>query len=106
MSIEHRKEMLLQQLDLSGMEGWPGTNHATTHALLAKYHDIFSLEPGELSCTGLAKHEVRLVDDEPFKGRLCRIPPPLVEEVRVHVKEMLEEGAIHPAKAHGVMLSC
>ena len=31
MSIEHRKEMLLQQLDLLGLEGWSGTNHTSTH---------------------------------------------------------------------------
>ena len=37
------------------------------HTLLAKYHDIFSLEPGDLGCTDVAKHEIRVVDDEPFK---------------------------------------
>ena len=69
MSIEQRKEMLLQQLDLSGLEEWSGANCVSAHALLTEYHDIFSLEPGELGCTGLAKHEIRVVDDEPFKER-------------------------------------
>ena len=27
MTTEQRKEMLLQQLDLSGLEEWSGTNH-------------------------------------------------------------------------------
>ena len=67
MSIEWRKEMLLQQLDLSGLEGWSGINNASAHTLLTKYHNIFSLEPGELGCTILAKHEIQVVDDEPFK---------------------------------------
>ena len=99
--------MFLQQLDLSGLEGWPGTNHASTHALLTGYHDIFSLKPGELGCTGLAKQEIRVVDDEPFKERLLRIPPPMVEEVRVHMKEILESGAIHPSQSpwgHAIVL--
>ena len=69
MSIEQRKELLLQQLDLSGLEGWSGTNHASTHALLTEYHDIFLLEPGELGCTSLAKHEIKVVDGKPFKER-------------------------------------
>ena len=98
MSIEHRKEMLLHQLDLSGLEGWSGANHTSAHALLTVYHDI-SLEPGELGCTNLVKHEIRVVDDEPFKARFQRIPPLMVEEVRAHVKEMLEAGAIHPSQS-------
>ena len=39
--------MLLQQLDLSGLEGWSGANNMSAHALLTEYHDIFLLEPGE-----------------------------------------------------------
>ena len=77
----------VQQLDLSGLEEWSRENYASMHALLTKYHEIFSLEPGELSCTDLAKHEIRVVDDEPFKERFQRIPPPMVEEVTAHVKE-------------------
>ena len=86
--------MLLQQLDLSGLEGWPGANCASACALLTKYHDIFSLEPGELGCTGLVKHEIRAVDDETFKERFKRIPPPMVDKMRTHMKEMLEVDAI------------
>ena len=70
--------------------------------LLAEYHDIFSLEPGELGCTNLAKHEIRVVDDEPFKEQFKRIPPPMVDKVQTHVK-MLEVCAICPVKVHGVM---
>ena len=67
MSVERRREVLLQQLDLSGLEWWFEANQVAVHTLLAMYHDIFSLEPGELGCTDLAKHEVRVVDDEPLK---------------------------------------
>ena len=99
MSIKCRKETLLQQLDLLGLEGWSGANCTSTHALLTEYHNIFSLEPEELGCTGLPKHEIRVVDDEAFKERFWRIPPPMVEEVRVHVKEIFEAGAIHPSQS-------
>ena len=99
MCIEHRKEMLLHQLDLSGLEGWSGTKCTSAQTLSAKYHDIFSLEPGQLGCMGVIKHEIRVVDDEPFKERFQRIPLPMVEEVRAHMKEILEVGTIHPSQS-------
>ena len=68
-------------------------------ALLAEYHDIFSLEPGELGFTDLAKHEIGVVDDEPFKEWFQRIPPPMVGKVQAHMKEMLEVGAICPSQS-------
>ena len=91
--------MLLQWLDLSGLEGWTGANHSSTHALLTKYLNIFSLETGELDCTGLVKHGIKVVDDEPLKEIFWRIPPPMVEEVRAYMKEMLEVGAIFPSQS-------
>ena len=106
LSIELRKETPLQQLDLSGLEGWSGGSCTSTHVLLTEYHNIISLEPVELCCTSLAKHEV--VDYEPFKDRFQQIPPPMVKEVRVHMKEMLEMGAIHPSQSpwcNAVMLA-
>ena len=45
------------------------------------------------------KHEIRVVDDEPFKERFWRISPPMVEEVRAWVKEMLEVVAICPSQS-------
>ena len=91
--------MLLQQLDLSGLKGWLGANHTSVHALLIEYHNFFLLETGELGCTSIAKHEIQVVNDEPFKGRFWRIPSSMVEEVKVHIKEMLEVGAIHPSQS-------
>ena len=98
MSVEYRKKVLFQQLDLSGLEGWSVETQAATHTLLAEYHDIFSLEPEELGCTDLPKHEIRVID-KPFKKRFQRIPPPMVDEVCAHMKEMLEAGAICPSQS-------
>ena len=63
--------------------------------MLDGYHDVFLLEPRELGCSDLTKHEIRVVDDEPFKERFQRIPSPMVEEIQTHMKEMLEVGTIH-----------
>ena len=48
MSVEQRKEVLFQQQYLSSLEGWSGKDQVATIALLAEYHNIFSLEPGKL----------------------------------------------------------
>ena len=45
MLVEKRREVLLQQLCLSGLEGWSEANQAAAHTLFAEYHDIFPLEP-------------------------------------------------------------
>ena len=58
MSVEHRKEML------------------ASHNLLTKYHNIFSLESRELGCTNLAKHDIQVVDDEPFRRDFKGFPLP------------------------------
>ena len=99
MSIEQKKEMLIQQLNLSGLEGWSEANCTSAHTLLTEYHNIFLLDTGESGCTSLAKHEIWVVDDEPFKERSQRILPPMVAEVRAHMKEMCEMGAIYPSQS-------
>ena len=107
--MEQRKGALFQQLDLSGLEGWSGKDKVATHALLVEYHYIFSLQPGELGCTDLAKHEIKFANNEPFKERFRRIPPPMVGEVHVHMEEMLKVGTIHPSQnpwCNAIMLVC
>ena len=106
LSVEQRKEVLFQQLDLSGLKGWSAKNRATAHSVLAEYHEIFSLEAGEVGCTDLVKHEIKVTDDEPFKERFQRIPPPMVDEVCALMKEMLEVGSFSQARACGAMLLC
>ena len=63
-------------------------------SLLQKWLPIFSKGPTDLGNTDLIQHEIHLQDDTPFKDPYRRIPPALYEEVREHLKEMLEAGAI------------
>ena len=86
MSVEQRREVVFQQLDLTGLEQWSDKNQVATCTLVAEYHNIFSLDPGELGCTDLTKHKIRIVDNKPFKERFWRIPPPMVDEVQAHMK--------------------
>ena len=69
------------------------------HWLLAKYHDMFSLDPAELGCTHSTEHTIWVTDNTPFKEQFRWIPPPLVEEVRNQLKEILESGTIRPSQS-------
>ena len=42
--------------------------------LLAKYHDIFSLDQVELGCTHSTEHAIKVTDDTPFKEHFRQIP--------------------------------
>ena len=77
---------------------WPPKLAARAIRLLLEYH-IFSLEPHKIGCTDVMEHDIELLDHEPFKERFCRIAPPLVEEVRQHIQEMLDGGAICPSQS-------
>ena len=110
MSVEWRKWDFLPATGVI----WPGgvvwqKNQAAARVLLAEYHDIFFLEPGKFGCTALAKHEIRVINDEPFKEKFQKIPPPMVDEVHAHVTEMLDVGAIHPSQSpwcNAILLVC
>ena len=67
--------------------------------MLIEHHNIFSLEQNEIGCTDTAEHVIELLDTEPFKKRFRQIASPLVEEVREHIQEMLDGGAICPSQS-------
>ena len=57
----------------------------------------------------MVKHEVKVIDNELFKDRFQRIPPPMVDEVCAHMKEILEVGTICPSQSlwcSAVVLVC
>ena len=97
LTVRQRQEKLSEELDLSGLESWSPKLVAVTQSLLAEYHNIFSLEPSELGCTHSTKHLIKVTDDTPYMEFLRCIPLPLVEEVSVHLQEMLDSGTICPS---------
>ena len=90
--------MLLDKLDLSGLDAWPKEQVEKARGLLKEYHDIFFLEKQDMGHTKAAEHKIVLKDPDtpPFKERFHRIPPPQLDEVREHLKLMLDAGVIRP----------
>ena len=101
LSETERQDLLLQKLDLSGLEAWPQEQAEQAHSLLKEYHDIFSLEKRDMGHTNATEHKIVLKDPDtsPFKEHFCRIPPPQLDEVREHLKLMLDAGVIWPSNS-------
>lgn len=61
---------------------------------LSQWQSVFSQGPNDSGRTNLVEHEIHLETEQPFKEPHRKIPPALLQEVREHLKEMLEIGAI------------
>ena len=96
-----RQVLLLDKLDLSGLEAWPKEQAEEAHSLLWEYHDIFYLEKQDMGHTTATKHKIILKDPDtpPFKEHFHRIPPPQLDEVREHLKLMLDAGVVRPSNS-------
>ena len=99
LTMRQRYGKLFNELDLSGLDLWAPELADKAHQLLAEYHDVFSLDLAELGCTHSTKHTIKVTDDTPFKERFRQIPLLMVEEVRDHLREMLESSTIRPSQS-------
>ena len=99
LTVRQRHGKLFNELDLGGLDSWTLELADAACQLLAKYHNVFSLDPADLGCTHSMEHIIKVTDDTTFKEQFRQIPPTLVEEVRNHLKEMLESGAIRPSQS-------
>ena len=96
-----RQDLLLKKLDLLGLEAWSKEQAEKVCSLLKEYHDIFLLEKCDMGHTNATKHIIVLknLDTLPFKECFRRIPPPQLDEVREHLKLMLDAGVIRPSNS-------
>ena len=67
--------------------------------VLGKWKHVFSTGPNDIGCTDTLKHKIILEDPKPFKQPYRKIPPGMYEEVRQHIKDMLEAGVIRESES-------
>ena len=67
LTVRQRQGKLFDKLDLSSLDLWTPELADAAHWLLAKYHDMFSLDPAELGCTHSMEHIIKVTDNNPFK---------------------------------------
>ena len=94
-----KEKLLFDKIDLSGADSWDPKLVEEAKQLFREYAHIFALESLDMGHTSMVKHEIRLDNYTPFKERYCRIPPHLFDEVKNHLKEMIEVGAIRKSNS-------
>ena len=97
------KGWVLEALDLQGLKEWPELEQKQTRELLLKWEHLFTHSNLDLGKTALIKHKIRLTEQTPFKERYRCIPPHMYDDMRAHIQEMLDTGAIR--KSHSLWVS-
>ena len=69
LTVRQRHGKLFDKLDLSSLDSWTPELADIACQLLAKYHDMFLLDPAELGCTHSTEHIIKVTDDTPFKEK-------------------------------------
>ena len=95
-SLPSSDDTFLQQFDLSHLET---STQEDLQELLSNWQKIFSTGKTDLGHTNIVKHKIELLNDTPFKDKPRRIPPQFYEEVRQHLQELLDAGAIEPSSS-------
>ena len=88
---------ILHKLNLSGMKDWKPSLQKAAQDLICEFTYIFSHDDLDLSKTSIVKHSIKVNDPVLFKEWCRCIPPGMYEEVKVHIQEMLDVGAIRPS---------
>ena len=98
-SIEDDGSWILDLIDLSGLDNWPEHLQIEAKEMLKRNARVFSKTDMDMGRTNLVKHYIKLADPVPFKEVYRRIPPQMYDEVKTHIQEMLDLGAIRPSNS-------
>lgn len=67
--------------------------------LLREYNDIFSEGETDIGHFTDVKHQINLSDESPFKQRYRRISPSMIDEVRLHIEQLLSAGIVRKSRS-------
>ena len=94
-----KERLQFDKIHLSGADSWDPKLAEEAKQLFREYAYIFALESLDMGHTSMVKHEIKLDNYTPFKERYRRIPLHLFNEVKNHLKEMIEVGAIRKSNS-------
>ena len=92
---EGRVKKIFESLNLQGIESWNEQQQQSAKTLITEYQYLFAMNLSELGKTSLIQHDIKLDDMTPFRERYCWLPPHQYKEVKKHLQEILDIGAIH-----------
>ena len=93
-----KKGWILEVLNLQGLEDWLEAEQEQARKLLLKWKHLFAHSSLDLGKTSLIKNQIELTDLMPFKECYQCIPPHMYDDVKAHLQEMQDIGAIR--KSH------
>ena len=97
-TIDDNKASLPDGISLENADLNEKEKERATH-LFQKWDSVFSKSLADMGHTKLVEHKIKLSTEESFKDPYRRIPPGLIEEVREHLREMLDAGAIRNSES-------
>ena len=92
---QESRRWVLEALELQGLTEWPESEQKQARGLLLKWEHLFVHNDLDLGKTALIKHKIQLIDQTPFKDHYQHIPCHMYDDVRAHIQEILDIGAIH-----------
>ena len=72
---------------------------AQVNEFLVEHLDDFSRHDLDLGHTTLHKHRMNMMDPTPWRDKPRRIPPNMYDEVKQHLKQMIDLGVIRPSNS-------
>ena len=94
-----KEKLLFEKVNLLGTKEWSSEDQEKVKELFREYGQLFALDDLDLGHTSIVKHKIELDDYKSFKDRYRWILPHQYEEVRKHLNEMLEIGAIRKSNS-------
>ena len=82
---------------------WPESEQKQARELLLKWEHLFVNSDLDQGKTALIKHKIQFTDQTPFKEHYQHIPSHMYDDMRAHIQEMLDIGAI--CKLHSLWAS-
>ena len=79
---------------MEGLNSRTGEQQQSARYLLVDSAEVFAKSDLDLGRCNIIKHAIKITDPQPFKECYRRIPPHLYDEVKAHLQEMVEVGAI------------
>ena len=79
---------------MSGIDDWDPQIQQEAQYLICEYACIFSQNDLDLGKTSIVKHSIKVNDPTQFKECYQCITPGIYDEVKTHIQDMLDVGAI------------
>ena len=87
-------ENIFQKIDLLVIADWDPMMQQEAQDLIHEYACIFSQTYLDLGKIPIIKQSIKLTNPTPLKVHYRCIPPGMYEEVKTHIQEILDVGAI------------